>query len=75
MEKIIEDSPNLANNFFHIVVIPKGNVEMRNDANLFRNSLKEEHSDYFSIIDPEDLMTTLETDYPDLISYLRTRYW
>lgn len=75
MEKIIETHPDIANKFFHIIVIPKGNEEMNADAELFRSSLNQDDTVFFKIITPSDLLSPLEKSYPDLIEYLNTRYW
>jgi hypothetical protein len=75
MEKIIEKYPDKANKFFHIVVVPKGNREMKTDAETFGSSLKQEVANTYQIIDPSDFLLPIERLYPDLIVYLKTRYW
>lgn len=88
MERLIEKKPLVgkiskkypqhplaADNFLHIVVIPEGNTEMRADAVTFKESLREDHREYFQIVSPDILMSPLEPKYPELINYLRRRYW
>lgn len=74
MERITE-THKIADNFFHIVVVPKGNKEMMADAVKFGTSLKEDCQKLYRIIDPSDFLSPLESSYKDLIEYLRTRYW
>ena len=77
MEKIIAEKPcNLeVDNFLHIVVIPEGNTEMRNDAKCFRNTIKKEWRDLFTIVSPEDFLSPVNEYEPNLICYLSKRYW
>lgn len=65
-----------ADDFFHINVIPNGNMELRNAVeNEFVPMLKDKSK--FKIIDPQDLLSPLEENnlHPELIEYLKKRYW
>lgn len=77
MERIIAEKPDNieADNFLHIVVIPEGNTEMREDAECFRNSIKNEYRDLFTIVSPEDFLSPINEYKPNLITYLSERYW
>ena len=75
MEKIIDIHPDIANKFFHIIVIPEGNKEMRDDAEIFGFSLKQHETNSYQIISPSDLLLPIKDLYPNLIEYLDTRYW
>lgn len=75
MEKIIENEPETADNFSHIVVVPTGNKEMRADAERFRESLKVDGRKNFAIIDPMELMESIKDEYAKLCGYLSLRYW
>lgn len=75
MEKIIEKHPEIASRFFHLVVIPVGNEEMRKDAKEFQDSLTVAGKNYFKIVSPEDLLSPIAEKYSELCEYLRTRYW
>lgn len=75
MEKIIEKHPEIASRFFHLVVIPVGNEEMRKDAKEFQDSLTTDGRNNFNIVSQEDLMTPIAEKYSELCEYLRTRYW
>lgn len=66
----------LAKNFFHLIVIPKGNIDLREAVEKgYIPMLKV--SSKFHIIDPQDLLDPLRgnANYSDLINYLETRYW
>lgn len=75
MEQIVDNKPFKANDYRHLVVCPKNNLEMMDDATAFKESLKV--SSKFHIIDPQDLLDPLRgnANYSDLINYLETRYW
>lgn len=75
MERIIEKYPDIASRFFHIIVIPKKNNEMIKDAETFGSSLKQDVANTYKIIDPSELLQPIEESYPNLIEYLKTRYW
>lgn len=75
MEKIIEKHPEIADRFFHIIVVPKENVEMNGDASKFCSSLKQDSVNSHRIVSPVEFLETLEGAYPDLIRYLCARYW
>ena len=75
MERIIELHPVIANKYFHIIVIPNGNKEMRADAAKFGSTLKQDISNSFQIITPSDLLLPIKDLYPNLIKYLYHRYW
>lgn len=75
MERIIEKYPDIASRFFHIIVIPKKNDEMIKDAETFGSSLKQDVANTYKIIDPSELLQPIEESYPNLIEYLKTRYW
>lgn len=75
MEKIIEKYPEIADQYFHIIVVPEENVEMMADAIKFKEYLKKDTQDFFGIIDPSLLMSSIEHSYPKLIDYLKIRYW
>lgn len=77
MEQIIRNKPFHADYYQHIVVCPNGNVEMRTDANAFKESLTEKGKEHFHIIDPQELLAPLEGNekYSKLLEYLRKRYW
>lgn len=66
----------LANNMFHLVVIPERNKVLR-DAVEKEFVPKLEPNSKFCIIDPQSLLSPLESNakYKDLITYLKTRYW
>lgn len=75
MEQIIDNKPFKGDNYQQIVVCPKNNIEMMEDATAFKESLKD--SSKFIIIDPQELLSPLRgnENYKDLITYLETRYW
>lgn len=88
MEKIIESKKIKADHFLHLIVVPKGNIEMREDVQKFKESLKIDAQKYCQCIDPRELFTPLtkivdenDTRFPelvevkDLITYLKARYW
>lgn len=75
MEKMIDNYPDIATRYFHIVVVPRDNTEMRADAERFGSSLKQGGTRAFQIIDPSELLQPIGSLYPDLIAYLKTRYW
>lgn len=66
-----------ADDYQHIVVCPKGNVEMMADANAFKETLTQQGKERFHIIDPQDFLSPLkgEKNYADLFEYLEDRYW
>jgi len=76
-EKIIEKKQIEADQFLHLVVVPKGNTEMREDADKFCSSLKQETRHLLQIVDPQQLLLPLKTNtkYTELTNYLQTRYW
>ena len=66
----------LANNIFHLNVIPKGNTGLREAVEKeYIPMLKD--SSKFIIIDPQELLSPLKgnDDYKELMEYLETRYW
>ena len=66
----------LANNFFHLNVIPKGNIGLREAVEKeYIPMLKD--SSKFIIVDPQALLSPLKgnDNYKDLLTYLETRYW
>ena len=67
--------PLQANNFLHIVVVPDGNIELLKDVETFRETIKPESRNLFLSIDPEKLISPLGPKYPELVGYLRRRYW
>ena len=75
MEQIVDNKPFKADDYRHIVVCPKNNAEMMDDAITFKESLKDPSK--FKIIDPQDLLSPLKgnDDYKELMEYLETRYW
>lgn len=66
----------LANNMFHLVVIPERNKVLRDAVEKEFVPMLEQNSK-FCIIDPQSLLSPLESNakYKDLITYLKTRYW
>ena len=69
-----------ADDFIHINVIPNGNTELRNAVeNEYIPMLKDKTK--FKIIDPQDLLSPLKDPlkeknlHPELIKYLKKRYW
>lgn len=66
----------LANNMFHLVVIPERNKVLRDAVEKEFVPMLEPNSK-FCIIDPQFLLSPLESNakYKDLITYLKTRYW
>jgi hypothetical protein len=66
----------LANNMFHLVVIPERNKVLRDAVEKEFVPMLEPNSK-FCIIDPQSLLSPLESNakYKDLITYLKTRYW
>lgn len=66
----------LANNMFHLVVIPERNKVLRDAVEKEFVPMLESNSK-FRIIDPQSLLSPLESNakYKDLITYLKTRYW
>lgn len=66
----------LANNMFHLVVIPERNKVLRDAVEKEFVPMLESDSK-FRIIDPQYLLSPLESNakYKDLITYLKTRYW
>lgn len=88
MEKLISEKPLVgkisdrypqhalsADNFLYIIVTPSQNEELITDAKAFRTSLKPEFQHLVSIISPDEMLTPIEGLHPELISYLRKRYW
>lgn len=75
IEQIIRNKPFPACDYRHIVVCPRDNTEMMQDAKSFRESLKNKSK--FRIIDPQELLSPIAEDknYEDLITYLQIRYW
>jgi len=65
----------LAENFLHIIVVPDGNTELLNDVGLFRETIRPESRRLFQNIDPQKLLAPIQKSYPELIEYLRKRYW
>jgi hypothetical protein len=68
--------------FLHIHVIPKQNkdllqkhykVSKTNMETTWRNCLIDQSK--YIIIDPADLLAPIADKYPELIEYLKTRYW
>lgn len=66
----------LANNMFHLVLIPERNKVLRDAVEKEFVPMLESDSK-FRIIDPQALLSPLESNanYKDLITYLKTRYW
>lgn len=66
----------LANNMFHLVVIPERNKVLRDAVEKEFVPMLEPNSK-FRIIDPHELLAPIEDNdnYSDLITYLKTRYW
>lgn len=66
----------LANNMFHLVVIPERNKVLRDVVEKEFVPMLETNSK-FCIIDPQSLLSPLESNakYKNLITYLKTRYW
>ena len=66
----------LANNFFHLNVIPEGNTGLRKAVEK-EYILMLKDSSKFHIIDPQELLTPLygNDKYKYLLTYLETRYW
>lgn len=66
-----------ADDYAHIVVCPKGNDELLNDIQMFRETLSSKGKKRFHIIDPQDLLAPLKgnKNYTKLLNYLKTRYW
>lgn len=66
----------LANNMFHLVVIPERNKVLRDAVEKEFVPMLEPNSK-FCIIDPQSLLSPLESNakYKDLITYLKNRYW
>lgn len=77
MEQIIKNQPFGADYYHHMVVCPAENTKMWKDALSFKASLTETGQKLFHILDPQQLLAPLEgnTDYKDLLNYLKTRYW
>ena len=71
----LEDK-GLANNFFHLNVIPEGNTGLRKAVEK-EYILMLKDSSKFRIIDPQALLSPLKgnDDYKELMEYLETRYW
>lgn len=67
--------PLNADNFLHIIVVPKGNTQMRTDADRYRSSLKEDYRNLVQIVNPQDFLRSTKIMYPDLYEYLNKRYW
>ena len=76
MEQIIREQPFKAQRYEHILVCPDGNVEMRTDANAFKELLTDKGKEHFHIIDPKQLLLPLQGDtkYMELLNYLSKRY-
>lgn len=77
MEQIIRKQPFKAHRYEHILVCPNGNIEMRTDANVFKELLTNKGKEHFHIIDPEQLLLPLQgiANYAELLNYLSKRYW
>jgi hypothetical protein len=69
-------------NYLHVHVIPSENTNLlekkykvsgENMEKTWRNQLVDQSK--YKIISPKDLMASLESDYPEFITYLRKRYW
>ena len=75
LEQIVEKKTFKGDGYRHLVVCPKNNAEMMDDAITFKESLKDPSK--FIIIDPQDLLSPLKgnDDYKELLEYLQTRYW
>ena len=76
MEQIMKTQTICADDFMHILVCPQANLEMRQDANAFRSTLRKDRQSKFHIVDPQELLEPLngKEAYKPLMEYLRNRY-
>ena len=88
MEKLIERKPMVgkishrfpqyplaADNFLHVVVVPKDNLLMRADTDKFKASLKQNYRNLFQVVDSQTLLSNIQNKYSELTAYLQARYW
>ena len=75
VEKIIKsnDATFPVDDYLHINVIPKGNVELRNEICLYPEGLKDRSK--FIVLEPRQLMQPIKDTHQDLYYYLEERYW
>ena len=66
-----------ADDYEHIVVCPNGNKELLYNIQSFREALSINGKKRFHVVDPQDFLAPIEEQnlYPELIDYLKKRYW
>lgn len=74
-----------AKHYLHIHIVPNANLDLRckkykRFPSMADGMDKEWHKhlsnkDLYKILDPKEFVQPIKSDYPDLYSYLQTRYW
>lgn len=66
-----------ADDYEHIVVCPNGNKELLYNIQSFREALSINGKKRFHVVDPQDFLAPIAEQnlYPELIKYLKKRYW
>lgn len=75
VEQIIKSNDPVlpVDDYLHINVVPKGNVELLSEVSHYSEGLKDKGK--FIIVDPRELMQPIKDTHQELYNYLETRYW
>jgi hypothetical protein len=70
--KMVETKEYNSDEYIHLHIIPRGNIELRRSCSNWKDQLKEPKK--YQIISPDDLLKPVISEKA-FIEYIRKRYW